>query len=221
MGEMIRFIGDVHDNHDRYRQIITGGPRSIQVGDLEVGFESRPDGEPLTAPPYEAMVRGGHRFIRGNHDNPSVCRLQSQWIRDGAFEDPMMFIGGAFSIDREFRFEGYDWWPDEELSAKDLRQMVELYIARRPRIMVTHDCPAEVASIILTRALISGPNKIERHSRTQLALQEMWAAHSPNLWIFGHYHMRFDHIAHGGRETGTRFIGLAELEYRDIQVSDI
>jgi hypothetical protein len=46
----------------------------------------------------------------------------------------------------------------------------------------------------------------------------MWSAHAPDLWIFGHYHASFDHVLHGGREAGTRFISLAELEYRDIDL---
>jgi len=176
-------------------------------------------GSPKPIRPSLAMARGGHRFIRGNHDNPAVSREQSQWIPDGTFENNMMFVGGAISIDREFRRADYDWWPDEELSSVDLRRMIALYIGRKPRIMVTHDCPGEVASIILSRTLMSGSSKLDPPSRTCLALQEMWASHCPNIWIFGHYHVSFDQVLHGGRDKGTRFIGLAELEYRDLDMA--
>ena len=219
MNSVIRFIGDVHGKYDRYEKTIADGPPSIQVGDMEVGFRRWPHGEPEADPPHHSMVAGHHRFIRGNHDNPAVCREHSQWIADGTFENNMMFVGGANSIDREWRREGYDWWPDEELSATELRTMIALYIDRKPRIMVTHDCPEEVASIVLSRALISGPRKIDLPSRTRFALQEMWAAHCPKFWLFGHYHMSFDQVLHGGRTTGTRFICLAELEHRDIKLS--
>jgi hypothetical protein len=57
-------------------------------------------------------------------------------------------------------------------------------------------------------------------------LQSMWTAHSPDLWLFGHMHVDFDHVLHAGREKGTRFICLAELSARDanletLEVSDV
>jgi len=209
---MIRFIGDVQGHYGIYGRIIGSGPPSIQVGDLGIGKWRR------GKPPDRAMARGNHRLIRGNHDDPAECRRHPQWIRDGQCEDGMMFIGGAFSVDRASRKEGYDWWPDEELSAAELRQIVDLYLERKPRIMVTHDCPEEVAGIVMSRIPRLGPSKPGISSRTRLALQEMWSAHAPALWIFGHYHMSFDQVLHGGREIGTRFIGLAELEFRDIDL---
>jgi hypothetical protein len=130
----------------------------------------------------------------------------------------MMLVGGAISVDRALRTEGRDWWPDEELSAVDFQELIAAYVARKPRVMVTHDCPAEVASILLSRAPLPGPRRQDMPSRTRYALQDMWSAHAPKLWLFAHYHVSFDHVLGGGRETGTRFICLAELEYRDIDL---
>lgn len=129
-----------------------------------------------------------------------------------------MFIGGAQSIDKAYRVEDFSWWPDEELSIKELGCLTDLYIERKPRIMVTHDCPEEVATAILATILISGPTKTEFHSRTRQAFQAMFSAHSPDLWIFGHYHIPFDHILHAGREKGTRFICVPMDAYLDIDV---
>jgi hypothetical protein len=222
MTKIIRFIGDVHGKYERYKKLIAGTQRSVQVGDLGVGFlriQGPHVGEERGNPPHYAMTRGDHRFIRGNHDNPAACRRHSQWIADGHFEDGMMFVGGAVSMDRALRREGYDWWPDEELGADELKRMIALYVERKPRVMVTHDCPEEVASVLASWLGLSGPAKVGFSSRTRLAFQEMWAAHPPELWIFGHHHTRFDRVLDGGREIGTRFICLAELEYRDIEVS--
>lgn len=219
---MIRFIGDVHGKYRAYKRAIAAVPRSIQVGDMGVGFRRTSAaryGEPLANPPHYAMVRGDHRFIRGNHDNPSACRTQSQWIPDGHYEDDMMFVGGAVSVDRDQRTEGYDWWPDEELSEAELQRIFALYRAREPRIMVTHDCPEKIVGILLKKFPMLGTAKIDIYSRTRLALQEMWSAHRPKLWIFGHYHVSFEQVLHhGNSKTGTRFICLAELEHRDIDI---
>ncbi len=217
---VIRFIGDVHGKFDRYKRLIKDVPRSIQVGDMGVGFRhygGPRDGEFSANPPYDAMRRGEHRFIRGNHDNPGACRRHSQWIPDGHIESDMMFIGGAVSIDRAYRIEGYNWWPDEELSTPALHALVDLYIKVRPRIMVTHDCPEDVAvEIVRSIPVIGKPvnmGKLDPQfaSRTRQALQSMWSAHSPKLWIFGHWHVPFDHVL-----NGARFKCLAELESYDI-----
>lgn len=214
------FIGDVQGRYERYRQIIAGAPRSIQVGDLGVGLcpPKGADADEYSELPLDAMIRGNHRFIRGNHDNPTGCRAHSQWIADGHFENGVMFLGGALSVDRALRTEGYDWWPDEELSAAELKRLCLTYRDRKPRVMVTHDCPEEVASVILMRIPFLGTEKQEFPSRTRYALQEMWGAHAPELWIFGHYNLSFDQVPHSGRRAGTRFIGLADLECREIDL---
>jgi hypothetical protein len=222
MGRVIRFVGDVHAQFGRYEKIIAGVPKSIQVGDMGIGFRpvgGSPDGRLSATPPHGAMARGDHRFIRGNNDNPGMCREDPHWISDGHIEDGIMFVGGALSIDRPLRTEDYNWWHDEELSIADLRCMLSLYVEHKPRIMVTHDCPEEVAGILLSRVPVLGASKRDFPSRTRYAMQEMWSAHAPELWIFGHYHWGFDRILHGGRNAGTRFICLAELEYRDIDLA--
>jgi hypothetical protein len=124
-----------------------------------------------------------------------------------------MFIGGALSIDQAFRTEGYSWWRDEELSIKELDDLIGTFMEVKPRVMLTHDCPREVGEIICKAMTYGMSTKME--SRTCQALQAMWSAHSPNLWVFGHWHYSFDHVLHGGRMKGTRFVCLNELEYRD------
>jgi hypothetical protein len=145
---LVRFIGDVHGKYGRYKKLIADVENSIQVGDMGVGFRrvgGFRDGELYSNPPHYAMARANHRFIRGNHDNPGECAKHSQWIDDGKIEGDTMFIGGAVSIDRALRQEGYNWWSDEELSAERLNELVDRFVQIRPRVMVTHDCPEEVA----------------------------------------------------------------------------
>jgi hypothetical protein len=206
--KVIRYIGDVHGKFRAYKRLIQDSPPSIQVGDMGVGFIRWPHGEPEQNPPFDAMVEADARFLRGNHDNFSVCRRHRQFIRDGLVENDTMFIGGAASIDREHRTEGYSWWPDEELGTQELNSLVDVYLGARPRIMVTHDCPEQIASIVCA---IAHQKKISIPSRTRQALQSMWEMHKPEAWVFGHWHFSFDHEI-----EGTRFICLNELEHRDL-----
>lgn len=205
------FIGDVHGKYGPYRRLmLSAGAPTIQVGDMGVGFQKLLHGEVVGEknPPHYAMERGRHRFIRGNHDNPKVCRRHSQFIQDGTIEGPIMFLGGAQSVDAALRTEGLDFWVDEELSYKELYGLTGVYTDKKPEVMVTHDCPEEVAEAL---AAHTGRCKLHLQSRTRMALQSMWSAHSPKLWVFGHWHGSFDCVL-----RGTRFVCLDELEMRNL-----
>lgn len=209
---LTRFIGDVHGKFRQYKRIIAGCDRSVQVGDMGVGFLRRDmisgEARPTENPPYDHMTRGDHRFIRGNHDSPAVCESHSQWITDGAVEEGVMYIGGALSVDREWRTEGLDWWIDEELSTAELNHLVGVYAETKPRAMITHECPESHAELLMA---LSGRRKLDFPSRTRQAFQSMIEIHRPQIWIHGHWHISFDNVL-----DGTRFVCLAELEFKDI-----
>lgn len=209
----MRYIGDVHGKFSTYKKRIRNVEESVQVGDMGVGFYSGytlGEYNPLPNPPFTAMSKGNHRFIRGNHDNPSVCKKQKFWIPDGTYEDKTktFFLGGALSVDRHLRQENYNYWPDEELSYSELMELMSFYSQVKPDIMVTHDCPESIAGILMSNFNIT---KYNDPSRTSQALQSYWELHKPSLWIFGHWH-------HSMRKTilGTEFVCLAELETIDI-----
>lgn len=217
--KLIRFIGDVHGKYEPYKRLIRDFPRSIQVGDLGVGFKRTQGpnaGEIYANPPHYAMVAADHKFIRGNHDNPEECKKHSQWIPDGHVDDNMMFCGGAVSIDRDRRTEGYTYWSDEELSIKELDVIVTDYLRVQPKIMVTHDCPEVIAEEMVRRSDRWQKLDPKYSSRSRQAFQHMWSAHRPKLWIFGHWHVSAEFNV-----NDTRFICLAELEHRDIDVEDV
>jgi predicted phosphodiesterase len=189
----MRYIGDVHGNRNqnmsKYIKLTTEVESSIQVGDFGAGFIPLPD------------LDVNHRFIRGNHDDPAICAASQNWIPDGTSQGEMFFVGGAYSVDRDDRIIGRDWWPDEEISWGRLDEIIDLFAKAKPKIMITHDCPRDVA-IGFWHHL---------RSRTASALQAMFEIHQPELWIFGHHHTSVQQVV-----NGTKFICLAELEYIDL-----
>jgi calcineurin-like phosphoesterase family protein len=217
-GERRTFIGDVHGKFGRYSTILknTDCP-TIQVGDMGVGFYRQIPGDlterPDANPPYDRMVSGGHRFIRGNHDNPGVCRKHTQWIPDGHVEtigsSTVMFIGGAWSIDFAFRTEGLSFWRDEELSTVELDTACRKYQEVKPDVVVTHDAPQSV----VRELFISGTHKPLYASRTGGWLDVMFGLHKPKLWVFGHWH-----VSAGRDVLGCRFVCLSELETLDVDL---
>jgi hypothetical protein len=193
----MRFIGDVHGNMQRYLGLIHGAEESVQVGDFGIGFIHNP----IEIYPHER-----HRFIRGNHDWPLGCTHEPNWIKDGTVEDDVMYIGGAYSIDKGYRTEGRDWWPDEELSYDQLNVMIDKYIMAKPRVMVTHEVPQELTKLF-TRPIWEVPE------RTRRAFDVMLEYHKPKLWIAGHWHFPFDY-----EYKGCRFIILDCDNYIDIDL---
>ena len=101
---MLTFLGDVHGKFNQipYHQLGTG--LTVCVGDLGIGF---PNQDPPVIPAH-------FRFIRGNHDNPEVCRQHPNYLGEyGFLQNPdLFFVGGADSIDKSHRTPGGDWWPD-------------------------------------------------------------------------------------------------------------
>lgn len=211
-----RLIGDVHMKYGRYKKLIKGAERSFQVGDLGVGFRYHGQaaarfGTAEQNPPYDTMVRNNARFIRGNHDNPGVCKHHTQWIPDGKIEyigmSKTMFVGGATSVDVYRRLEGFSWWPEEELSINELYGIVDSYSEAKPDVMITHECPEQVA------ALLNNSFKMDRPSATRQAFEVMFETHKPALWVFGHWHKSFRMNIYG-----TEFVCLAELEHMDVDL---
>ncbi|WP_172982660.1 metallophosphoesterase [Phyllobacterium sp. SYP-B3895] len=210
----VRFIGDVHGKYDGYKAAIKNVPFSIQVGDMGVGFRTIRYGEEVWArnPPFDRMSKGRHLFIRGNHDNPEVCRRHKYWIPDGTAVDGIFCLGGAVSIDRAYRTEGRDWWSDEECTTAELQDCVSRYVEMKPEIVCTHECPESIAGEIMAAV---NKTKVADGSRTRQALETMLDHHQPRYWVFGHWHESM--IFQRGRTT---FQCLTELEFVDVDVAD-
>lgn len=214
---LTRIIGDIHGMVNDYKVYAIDdfqGP-TIQVGDFGIGFgQSDYWYESLN----EFQTAGNHRFIRGNHDNPDMCKEIPNWIPDGTVEGDVMFIGGAWSIDNPVappgwyrRTAGVDWWFDEECSDEKFEQMYETYKQVKPRVMITHDCPERVSyNMFWGSGFIKGP---VYPNRTSQWLNRFIDAHQPDEWYFGHWHNTMDY-----KYGRTFFKCIGELDYVDVEL---
>lgn len=214
----IRFIGDVHGKILSYKKIIDDCESSVQIGDFGVGFY------PLEKNKIFKDVKGNHRFIRGNHDNPCLCKVQKtpKWISDGTIENfkncDIVYIGGAYSIDKNQRTPMVDWWENEELSENEFekikKQLTPYFENEKPIIFVTHDAPSIAADVLAKNLNI----RTKIINRTSHYLNEIFLnfKNKPKFWIFGHWHKNFDYVI-----DGTRFLCLAELSFIDFDLEKI
>lgn len=96
-------------------------------------------------------------------------------------------LGGAFSVDYEYRTEGKDWWSREEPT----RQEAEALIASGPLdILITHDAPGGVP---LKGDFQLEPEMIEKANRTRYLLREVVDALAVPHLFCGHWHQRSTH----------------------------
>lgn len=214
-----RLIGDIHGMVYEYKTFAIDnfeGP-TIQVGDFGVGF-GQGDYWVESVNQYHKM--GGHRFIRGNHDNLSVCKTMHGWIQDGTVEDDVMFIGGAWSIDNPNappgwykRTAGYDWWDDEECTDTQFEIFRAMYAAVKPRVMITHDCPHEIAHrMFWGTGFLTGPRY---NTRTGNFLQSLLEIHQPEFHFFGHWHKTMAY-----QSGNTLYHCIGELDFIDVDLAD-
>lgn len=228
----ITFIGDVHGKTPQLERLldVEKGGLSFQVGDMGLGFK----GVKLRERDTKYF-----QFIRGNHDSPAACEAHPNYAGDYTYypETGLYALGGAWSIDWEWRVEGVSWWRDEELSAEELNRALDLYVKTKPKYVVTHEAPTIVAynmlySLILPPATQydkdnpcyipdKGPaykeykNKVGfANTRTSQVLQQMFDVHQPREWIFGHYH-----LDKSFEINGTKFTCVAELSKYTLEVN--
>jgi len=202
------FIGDVHGKWDMYFDLISKlKGDSIQVGDFGMGFGSE------TPPEWNLQ----HMFIRGNHDDPSICRVHPNYLGDyGSDKHGIFYVGGGYSIDYKWRQthnfthpNELVWWEDEEIAEKDFPEVLRIYEQFKPNIVVTHAAPEYMQAYIVEGNMEDKRRFINRTEHG--LLPAMLDIHKPALWIFGHYHCSVD-ILH----DGVRYKCLNELEVFEI-----
>lgn len=212
------FIGDCHGSFKTYSYIlfkmqhkgeVKGVPCSFQCGDFGMGFRDRDPDYSKDGKGWLSPIDRNHKFIRGNHDDPSLCYGHPNFAGDyGYFEKPDIFyVSGGFSVDyfirqaRDAITGDKTWWENEELLQEQLDDAIEYYTLAKPKIMVTHECPTVAKYDVVTNSL-----KKEVISRTEKTLQMMFEIHKPEIWIFGHHHIRKNMWI-----SGTKFVALGEL----------
>ena len=198
MKNQITLIGDCHQKYKRYHEIIRETDRheyTIQVGDFGLSkYETLDNVDP-----------NKHRIIKGNHDNPELAKNYPHFYGDYGYETlngiSFFFYRGAYSIDRQYRTIGIDYWSNEENNIETFIKARELYGDIKPDIFLAHDCPDFMV-----------PYYIGSHSRryeniTGWALGELYNIHQPKLFLHGHYHQSKTTIY-----GNTKFVCLNELE---------
>lgn len=124
------------------------------------------------------------------HDNVAHIPRGTVWTWDGV---NFLGLGGAHSVDRQWRRDGVDWFPEETLTYGQA-----FHAATTPEnidIMITHDCPAGVP----IPGIEGNPHGFPKE---EIALAEKHRELlgyvvdklQPKILVHGHYHVNYDDI---------------------------
>jgi len=193
-------IGDVHAKYERYLEIARERECTVQIGDLGFKYEC-----------LESLDPDRHKVVAGNHDNYPSLAEWPHYLGDYGMASlggvDFFFYRGAYSIDRQYRTVGIDWWEEEQLKIEDFMKAREVYREAKPEIVITHDCPESIGFMLLR------PGARIYQNITNWALQELFNIHQPKMWRFAHWHRSWRMTM--GR---TDFRCLDELEEEEIVI---
>ena len=141
-------------------------------------------------------------FIDGNHDNHKELR-ELDLLQDGTrrLSDRMLYLprgtvierhdirvgglGGAYSVDREWRTEGKDLWAD--LEEPTLTEAERLIASAPIDVLLTHEAPSGVQGLEWS---VLPPDISQAAERTRRLIQRTVEELRPVLLFAGHWHQR-------------------------------
>jgi hypothetical protein len=207
MKNCVTLVGDCHGKYKRYHEIIREKDRheyTIQLGDFGFDYTTLKNVDPKH-----------HVFIGGNHDQYDIINDVPNYLGDYGYVNnfngiDFFFFRGAYSIDRQYRTIGIDWWENEQVNIDQFMKARELYRETKPDLVITHDCPQSLCPYLLP------PGSKIYENITSWALEELFNIHQPKFWRFGHFHQSWRKVI-----NGTDFRCLNELETEILTKSDV
>lgn len=102
-----------------------------------------------------------------------------------------LVIGGAYSVDKEYRLaKGWAWFKDEQPSKEIIRYVEKQIIKQRHfDIVLTHTCPINTEP---RHMFLVGIDQSKVDKTTELFLQRVADWITFDEWYFGHYHGKWD-----------------------------
>lgn len=222
--KQIIFVGDIHGEFATMRfKLETAGVQDayiIQVGDFGMGFH-KPGfyAQALERLNDFLLESNNHLYaIRGNHDDPDYFRttnnpfnlsnitLLADYTELILLDKKMLFVGGAFSVDRCYRVLNKSYWTDEPFVLR------EDFPFGKYDCVVTHARPAQSGLFSTTHKIRDWLDKdleLERDLQAESELlSKLYELTKPPAWIFGHYHQGCVNIT---PDTKFRCLDILEL----------
>ena len=213
--ERLLIFGDVHGHLHEVRRALDAAQEQgiyvvVQVGDFGV-WQGRAGDAFLESVALELQQRDMWLlFVDGNHENfdrlysfpidptdgtrplrPRLAHLPRglRWEWRGV---RFTALGGAHSVDRQWRTADVDWWPEEWVLDSDLELVRE---GGQTDVLFMHDSPSGAPNAVCDDPFNPGNKIFPKDDLDEAALHRRRLAYAVDavepLWIFhGHYHKR-------------------------------
>lgn len=105
-------IGDVHGLFREYLDLISVLDQTLVLGDIGMGFGNDTVEDMIEVIPPST----NHRLLRGNHDNSIIFQKHPNALPVWGYDESMdmFWLGGGFSVDRNARTPGWNWWSGQQ-----------------------------------------------------------------------------------------------------------
>jgi hypothetical protein len=209
-------VGDVHRDFAALNALMNKKPIDIvlQCGDFGYWPRDKPENVygrynpnyPKDLPAPKVPEGCEVYWVDGNHEDHEILLQQTEleiWPR--AFYQPrgshillpdgrrVLFIGGAASHDKQFRTPGYDWFPEEIITQKDLDN---IDFSLKYDIVISHTCPKSFGFRSFMHL-----SDYRDTDPCETALDIVYHEVKPDLWFFGHWHRNKTGYTDGTRWT--------------------
>ena len=132
----------------------------------------------------EVDMFGGKVYIEENYPNLIFAKDGEVYNIDGL---SVLVIGGAYSVDKEYRLmHGHKWFKDEQLFKEEMNNILEKVKGKHFDIVLTHTCPYKYEPKE-TFKLKLDQSKIDKSM--EHFLDKIEESISYNKWYCGHYHI--------------------------------
>ena len=131
----------------------------------------------------EVDMFGGKVFIEDNYPNLVFAKDGEIYNIGGK---SVLVIGGAYSVDKEYRLiHGYHWFKDEQLSLEERNSILEKVSGDHFDIVLSHTCPHKYEP---TEVFLQSINQDRVDKRMEQFLDSVEESIDYDKWYCGHYH---------------------------------
>lgn len=131
----------------------------------------------------EIDMFGGKVFIEENYPNLIFSKDGEVYNIDGK---SILVIGGAYSIDKNYRLmHGYKWFKDEQLSQDEMDNIFEKVNGKHFDIVLSHTCPYKYEP---REVFMSGIDQSKVDKSMEYFLDKIEGSIHYDKWYCGHYH---------------------------------